>query len=397
MSEAPDSRPKSGRAGRSRNRKRAGRTSSAPPREKRPRRLRRVPLWQLAAAIGVAVLLTAVGVALYGSWSWTKQGREDSGFVAIEVVAGQNLEAVADSLVEKGLVDSANLFTLYGVLRGSDVGIEPGPHWLPRGSSPERLLALLTRKQNRPRAKVPLPEGWDSFQIAERLEGAGICAGKEFLRIVHAAGSAEALGLPGAGPQTGNAPTPISLEGYLYPSTYEFSWDTDPKSVVQRLVTEADGRFKPVFENAALAATGLSAHELVIMGSMILKEARDMNEIPLIASVFFNRLNDPEFRPRRMLQSDPTAGYGCKLPDAPASCANYSGRITPELLRDGQNRYNTYRQAGLPPGPISNPSAEVLSAILTAPKTRYYFFVAGRDGHHRFSESLAEHERSIGQ
>jgi UPF0755 protein len=99
-----------------------------------------------------------------------------------------------------------------------------------------------------------------------------------------------------------------------------------------------------------------------------------------------------------MLQSDPTAGYGCKLPDAPPSCDGFSGRITPALLRDPSNRYNSYRRPGLPPTPIGNPSAEAVGLVLSAPKTRFYFFVAdGAGRRHRFSETYAEHERALGQ
>ena len=98
----------------------------------------------------------------------------------------------------------------------------------------------------------------------------------------------------------------------------------------------------------------------------------------------------------RMLQSDPTAGYGCLVAQAPPpSCQRLSRRITPAMLRDRSNRYNTYVHRGLPPGPIGNPGERALEAVLDPADTDFYFFVADGRGRHRFSRTLAEHERAV--
>jgi UPF0755 protein len=98
-----------------------------------------------------------------------------------------------------------------------------------------------------------------------------------------------------------------------------------------------------------------------------------------------------------MLQSDPTAGYGCLLArERIESCSEYTGLVTPAMLRDAANDYNTYKHPGLPPGPIANPSESALEAVIDPPQTPYFFFVAGPGKRHVFSRTFGEHERAIG-
>ena len=144
------------------------------------------------------------------------------------------------------------------------------------------------------------------------------------------------------------------------------------------------------------ASRGWGESEILTLASIVEKEAQVDEERPIIASVFFNRLDDESFRPRRMLQSDPTAGYGCLvLGETIPSCRDYQQRIVPAILRDASNPYNTYRHPGLPPGPIANPSEASVLAVLTPAKTNYLFFVATGNGRHRFSSSYEEHESHV--
>jgi UPF0755 protein len=135
--------------------------------------------------------------------------------------------------------------------------------------------------------------------------------------------------------------------------------------------------------------------ELLTLASIIEKETPHDDERPIIASVFFNRLDDPEFHPRRMLQSDPTALYGCLLAASQIpSCAGNTGKVNPTMLRDPQNPYNTYKHPGLPPGPIGNPGEASIAAVMAPAHTQFLFFVA-KNGRHVFSRSLTEHEAAI--
>lgn len=168
--------------------------------------------------------------------------------------------------------------------------------------------------------------------------------------------------------------------------------------MVERLNKEANSRYQQVFSSLPTALSqlehelGLSADDVVTLASVVEKEAANAAELRLVASVFLNRLRDPNFRPARMLQSDPTAGYGCKVYTQLASCAGYTGRVTPTMLRDPANPFNTYKRPGLPPSPIGNPSTTAVEAVLSAPSTNYYFFVSHNGGPHQFSQTLDAHE-----
>ncbi len=127
-----------------------------------------------------------------------------------------------------------------------------------------------------------------------------------------------------------------SAEGRLFPATYELFVDSAPEQVVRLLVEESRKRLGKLISDRRAAADDLEQRlgfgelEILTLASMVEKEAQSPDERPLVASVFFNRLNDPTFRPARMLQSDPTAAYGCLVAPARApSCAEYTGRVTP--------------------------------------------------------------------
>jgi UPF0755 protein len=144
------------------------------------------------------------------------------------------------------------------------------------------------------------------------------------------------------------------------------------------------------------AIRGWSERDVLTLASIVERESAAPDERARIASVFFNRLDDATFRPARRLQSDPTAGYGCLVAgERIASCAGYRGRVTPEILRDPQNPFNTYRHPGLPPGPIANPGEGAISAVLKPEVTDYLYFTLGPDGRHRFGRTFEEHRRAI--
>jgi UPF0755 protein len=337
-------------------------------------------------ALAVTSLVTAVGVTLFGLWIRGTEGDAQAplGSVTFELSVTEPLDNLAARLEAAGLVQSARVFSWYRRVYAADVILEPGGHLLKKGSTPRELIAQLGRRQTRSIVEVNLPEGWDSFQIGDRLEQLGVCGRDAFLAVVFDAAFANSLI---------HWPT---LEGYLYPASYQFRVNSEPERVVARLTSEALARFTAVESQLAssMAQRGGTLHFFVTLASVVQKEAASAAEVPTIAGVFYNRLNDPDFRPQRMLQSDPTAAYGCKLPEAPTSCAGFTGRVVPKMLRDAHNPYNTYKHAGLPPGPIGNPSEAALRAVIEAPATDFYFFVAGPDGKHRFSTTLEQHRRA---
>ncbi|MFO7177763.1 MAG: endolytic transglycosylase MltG [Pseudomonadota bacterium] len=297
----------------------------------------------------------------------------------------------ARRLAELGLIDRPLLFAWYLGFLAPRVRIAPGPHLLERGLSPRELVQRLGRLGSRPVVRVTIPEGYTHFQISERLEQNGICAAAEFRASARDRKLLDELAIDGD-----------SAEGYLFPARYEFFVDADPAELVRQMVKEARkrvARLDAKLEGAVARlreTRGFSERDILTLASIVEREAAVAEERPLIASVFFNRLDDATFRPARRLQSDPTAAYGCLVaPDRAPSCAGYRGRVTPEMVRDSQNPYNTYRHAGLPPGPISNPGEGAIAAVLQPARTDYLYFVKGAAGRHHFGRTFAEHRRAI--
>lgn len=362
-------------------------TKAAPPRRSRKpqarRRTRRSKLW-LVLLLG---LCTSLGSVALGLWYWgtTKPSVQSAPFHAIELPPNLSSKQVLERLEDAGLLQRSELARAYQLVLHPWFEYAPGAHWLRSGHSARELLALVGRTRARAVVRVVLPEGWDSFQMAERLAAAGVCGPDAFI--------AETQGAS-ADPRAPRA----SLEGYLYPASYDFRLNSTPAEVTERLTKEAHVRFQRVLESSTEQSAqlkfelGLGPYELVTLASIVEKEAANAKELPLVASVFLNRLRDPTFRPARMLQSDPTAGYGCKVYKELASCSAYKGRVTPNMLRDHNNPFNTYKHPGLPPTPIGNPSTVALEAVLHAPTTNYLFFVSHDGGPHRFSATLQAHE-----
>jgi UPF0755 protein len=170
---------------------------------------------------------------------------------------------------------------------------------------------------------------------------------------------------------------------------------------VRRLAGETRARLSKLAARHAegrrrLEARGWRDEQILALASIVEKESARPEDRRRIAGVFLNRLDDPEFRPARALASDTTAAYGCVVArdDAP-SCAAYAGSVTPEMLRDGANRYNTYAHPGLPPGPIANPGEDAIAAVLEPARHGYLFFVSTGAGATSFSRSYEEHQAKV--
>lgn len=311
--------------------------------------------------------------------------------IVLEVPERPDLRALSRELAARGLVTEPWLFELYLRLPRARGEIEPGLHLLTPGVPPVVLAACLTRSV-RPTVKVTIPEGYTQFQIARRFEESGVAVASAFIEASRSPRVLSELDVPGS-----------SAEGYLFPATYDFYLDSRPEALVRILVQQAQSRYRALAERHAAGVErlrerlGWGTHEVITLASIVERESGVQAERGLIAGVFFNRLRDPTFRPLRMLQSDTTAGYGCLLPEVNApSCRGFKGTITPDLLRDAENPYNTYKHAGLPPGPIANPGEGAIGAVLDAPETPYFFFVAAKDGQrHVFSRTWAEHRAAI--
>jgi UPF0755 protein len=217
---------------------------------------------------------------------------------------------------------------------------------------------------------ITIPEGYNIFDIAQAIAGAGLGDGEEFL-------AAERKHTELIAEWTDPAHPPVSLEGYLFPDTYHFARHTPPATILAAMVR----RFRQAAQQLNLV--GPEASRTVIMASLIEKEVAVSTERPLVAGVFVNRLakNIP-------LATDPTVIYAALLDN------RWRGTIYASDLKS-QSPYNTYVHAGLPPGPICNAGMASFRAALAPAQTEYLYFVSDAQGHSRFAASLKEHNDNV--
>ena len=218
---------------------------------------------------------------------------------------------------------------------------------------------------------VRIPEGWTMYDIAAEFERQGVCSREDFLAAAHNTALVSDF-----------APQATSLEGFLFPSTYEFTRKATCDEAVRRMVED----FRAVWEslgNSEPPPNGLTPVQVVTLASLVERETPDARERPLVAGVFYNRL-----RRDFPLQCDPTVQYAREL------AGRTKRDVRPEDLRI-DSPYNTYTHRGLPPGPIANPGEASLRAALWPANTDYFYFVANDQGGHFFSRTLAEHNRNV--
>lgn len=301
--------------------------------------------------------------------------------IALEIAPASTLDAVSEELGHKALIDQPRVFALYARVMGAQDRLRSGRVLVTTQMTLRQLLQRVAKGYGSTPLLITIPEGFSRFDVAGRLDEWNVCAAEDFLRAT------------GPGTATG--------EGYLFPDTYWLMDEMLASAVVKKLSDTAQRRMRKLFteQHAALAALerefGFGPREVVILASIVEREAHVQSEQPVIAGVFLNRLRDPSFRPKR-LQADPTVAYGCMVQPELDSCKDFDGkRVTRAMTSDPQNRYNTYRIEGLPPTPISNPGLSALRAVLRPAEHGYFYFVARGDGRHAFSTSLAEHNVAV--
>jgi UPF0755 protein len=328
----------------------------------------------------ILAVLGAVGIAVhYGLW--TQHDIVGEREVTLIIPRGTSWSEVIEILEEEGVVHRPRYFDLWGRRHDLPARVKAGSYRL---EGPMRLSELAEALEEGGRVEevqVTIPEGFSIFAMAELFEEQGLASRERFLEATRSDEALEAAGLSAE-----------SFEGYLFPDTYRFRHGTTPEAIVGRL----HDRFVEVWDELAAEHSEalaerekaeMSRHDLVTLASIIERESGAATERPLVARVFYNRLE----RDMR-LQSDPTCVY---------SADRWDEVPTPDDCKDPLNRYSTYVIDGLPPGPIANPGREALEAAIVPAAGEeageYLYFVARRDGTggHHFSKTLDEHNEAI--
>jgi len=329
----------------------------------KPKKKRLSPLWSLLLVL-VLASVWLVGDMLH--FIRTPASSEPAE-VVMEVPVGTSVPALSDLLYGQGLVRSAGKFRWLVRFKGAARQIKAGEYQLSTGLRPGELLNKIIRGEVRLH-QITFPEGYTLKQMAELLEASKLVNAERFIAAATDPPFVRSLGIPAA-----------SLEGYLFPDTYRFARGLPVETVLRSFVTMFNQHFGPVQEEQA-RKLGFTRHQVVILASVVEKETAAAEERPLIAGVFLNRL-----RRRIRLQSDPTVIYGLR---------NFDGNLTRAHLQK-DTPYNTYTRRGLPIGPICNPGAASIQAVLNPTSTPYLYFVAKKDGTHHFSTNLVEHNAAV--
>lgn len=316
----------------------------------------------------LAALLSVLGFGLY---CITIPFNSKSGEVIVDIPYGSSLSKISLLLEEQGLLYGRRRFHMLAKLKRAEHQIKWGQYRFMLPTTPLAILAKITRGEIIA-YPVTIPEGSTIFQVAEIIEAAGLGSATAIVAKATDKPFVASLGIEG-----------VSLEGYLFPETYSFGKGIAPEIILRRMV----GRFKKVFNQqlrSRAAAMGLSIKETIIIASMVEKESRHTFERSKIASVFLNRLEKG-----LRLECDPTVIYGVKLLEP-----DFEGRLRKRHLKKW-TPYNTYRNFGLPPGPICSPGLESIKAVLYPAESDYLYFVSKNDGTHQFSKSLRDHNRAV--
>ena len=292
-----------------------------------------------------------------------------------EVSLGETVNSVATRLEEERIIRNADALRTYLIYSGLDKGVQAGEYQLSPAMTTLQIAQALQDPTPAEVKFIILP-GWRAEEIAAALPTSGLNITPEaFLQVVRE---------PSADVLPAGFPLVDSLEGYLLPGQYQ----VDRKITAQGLAALFAGQFNRVVDadlRDAFTNQGLDLHEAVTLASIVQREAMVADEQPMIASVFYNRLQNG-----MKLDSDPTVQYALGY-DASKQTWWKNPLSTQDLVED--SRYNTYIYAGLPPGPIANPGIEALQAVAYPAQTDYFYFRARCDGsgRHAFSVTYEEH------
>ena len=322
--------------------------------------------------VALVVLALLAGVALWLVLSLFQPGKGDGeGSVALTIPQGAGVGDIGDLLAERGVIDSGTFFELRATLSGSRGDLKPGTYELRRDMSYAAAIDALSAGPSPNLVNVTIPEGTARREVAGQIRKAG-------LKGNYVRASARSSGL---NPRRYGAERARDLEGFLFPATYQLRRGSTVRSLVDKQLAAFKENWAKVDLRAARRAN-LTPYDVLIIASLVEREAQVDKERPLIASVVYNRLRDGT-----TLGIDATVRYAVN---------NWTEPLKRSELAS-PSPYNTRLRPGLPPGPIGNPGLESMRAAARPAKTGYRFYVVkpGACGEHLFAETDAEHQRNV--
>lgn len=328
----------------------------------------------LGLLVLLALLLIPVGML---GWSWIKLQRPYQGYAGdekiVQVEPGMGAGQILERLQQEGVLADARLARSYLIYFLDSAAMQAGEYRFRGPLTTPQVLEMLVKGRVLTHS-ITVIEGLTLEEIATQLDRAGYGRRQAFLDLMRSPALVADLD-----------PEAQDLEGYLFPETYSFARSVNERTIVQAMVKTFRDRFEKEVRPLLDRNPGQTVRQLVTLASIVEKEAQVATERPLIAAVYCNRLD------RGIgLMADPTVIYALKR------AGRWNGNIRRDDLRM-ESPYNTYRYAGLPPGPICNPGLASLVAAAEPAEAPYLYFVSRNDGTHVFAETLTEHNRNVNQ
>lgn len=329
-------------------------------------------------ALGVLCLLLATAAGLFAMQvnTWLKPVEipvmaQDP--VLISIPSGSSSVRIAHILQDAGMIRHAAVFRYYAKYYGKDQSLKAGNYLLRYGMTLDQILDELNRGNvYRPTVTVTIPEGFTLEQIAQRLAQNGLVDQEEFMNL--AKGTMPAMGRSVSGQR-------YTLEGYLFPDTYEFDINVSAETVLNRMQTRLSGVFTPELR-ARAEELGMDMHQVITLASLVEREVQAAKERDMVAAVLHNRI-----KKKMPLQICATVIY---------ALGEHRTELTLKDL-ETESPYNTYKYPGLPPGPIASPGKQAIMAVLYPADVDYLYYVLKGDGTgtHYFGKTFKEHQANI--
>ena len=319
----------------------------------------------IASVILLGLIALAGYYFIYATVTITYEGQR-----SVLIPRGADIEEVADSLTSGDILEKRRSFLLFARLSGWGDQVKAGHYVIESGSSSRVILNRIRRGLQEP-VRVTVPAGTRKERLARALAANMAFSKEDMIRVLRDSSFSAEL----------NTDT-THLFGYMLPETYFFYWLTEPEDVVRKIKGTAETLISNAMSDSSASQNPVfTTEDILSLAAIVEWETAHVQEKARIAGVYLNRI-----RNRWPLQADPTVQYVVMLRE---------GEKRRLLYQDYQIRhpFNTYRFRGLPPGPITNPSASSIQSVIEAEVHGYFYFVAAGDGTHIFSRTLSEHNR----
>ncbi len=353
---------------------------------KRKRKKKKNRIFNSSIITGLTITAVIVSISIVLSLGAINYGMEYLGVnkssdeITFNIPEGSNNDDIADILIKNKIIKSKNLFKVALRLTHTDT-LYPGDISLsPDTSYPDIIKKLSVMRQSYETVEIVVPEGSNLYQISKWLEKNGVCSANEFLFRFNVTGDFD---IDSRIEHSDDAY--FAMEGYFFPDTYEFYVGDTPYNVTKTVRENFDSKITDDMYKR-MDEIGMDLNEVITLASIVQNEAGTVEDMPKVASVFINRLNDPDTFPT--LQSDATRNYIKKVVKKLEK--------TDTMVEHYTNCYDTYICLGLPSGPICNPGLDAINAVLYPEDTDYYYFCNNLEtGESFFAETYKEHKKNL--